>query len=236
MDTNIIIPSIVAVCVFCVGICMHLKVIIVSVRDKEMTWKIDVSNSCLLIVHHGHRVLMNVMTYVIPNLQTYTSKWLCYTSKIFTYYGSLYVVGHSLVVSILKYVIIIHWQKARNIGHNKIVQIFFWVNLLHPLAMIFLHSIIWPEFIWRYDGFASVDRCLGHSRNSPGPNSNGTEIKLHTIYQGFDKPGPHDDNFTYSLYLLRVGISWIQVVVIYLIIWNAMEILVYCRLFSFMRR
>ena len=176
MSTDIAIPASIAVCLYCIGVYFHIKVINVSRRDKEMTWKLDLSNSCVLIAHQGYILIFDIISYTISDIYLHTGEWLCYFSRIFAYYGSLYTAGHSMIVSMLKYAIIVHWEMARDIGHEKIKKIFFVINLLHPSLMILLHFILAPDFAIVYDYFASVDRCLGDPKNNWGQIA--TEHKL----------------------------------------------------------
>ena len=70
-----------------------------------MTWKLDITNSILLLVHFGQKLLLHGVTFLVPDLSIHTGDWLCYVAKFITYYLSLYTMTHSLVVSILKYVL-----------------------------------------------------------------------------------------------------------------------------------
>ena len=200
-----------------------------------MTWKLDLSNSCLLIAHHGHCVIMDTITYIIHDLHNYTGAWFCYASKVVNFYGNLYTVGHSMIVAILKYILIVHWQRVKRAGQEKVKETFFWINFLYPWVLILIHLTIKPDFFLIYDGFARVDRCLGDPNNNWGLNSNRTQIKVHTVCKILIEP-PREDVFAYTIYILRSGICWAQVVFEYLVNWNVIEILLYYQTFAFMRR
>ena len=225
----------VMILIYCVGLYLHIKIIIISRKEKGMTWKLDITNSCMLMFHHTHCIFMDGITFVVPDLYMYTGEWFCYTSKVFMYYGNLYTAGHSMIVSILKYVVIVHWQKARNMGHERIKEIFFWINLLNPTFAISIFLIVRPDFIVVHDGFARIDRCLGDPKNFYGPNSNKTQMKTHNICQSFDEPS-HEHYFAYAVYILKNSVCWMQVIALYIMFWNFVEMLIYCRVFSFMRK
>ena len=116
MVLNIIIPTMLAIIIVFIGLYLHVKIIKISKKEKEMTWKLDITNSCILIFNCSHCLFMECITHIVPNLYKYTGEWFCYTSKIINYYGSLYTIGHSMIISILKYVLIVHWKKARSFG------------------------------------------------------------------------------------------------------------------------
>ena len=235
MDFSISIPMIVMILIHCVGLYLHIKIIKISRKEKRMTWKLDITNSCMLMFHHTHCVVMDGITFVVQDLYMYTGEWFCYTSKVIMHYGNLYTAGHSLIVAILKYVIIVQWQKARNMGHERIKETFFWINLLYPSFQISIYLMIRPDFYVVHDGYARIDRCLGDPKNFWGPNSNNTQMKVHNICQSFNEPS-HEYYIAYAVYILRNSVCWMQIIAQYLIFWNLVEILIYCRVFSFMRR
>ena len=143
--------------------------------------------------------------------------------------------GHTLIVSILKYVIIVQWQKARDVGHDQIKQIFLWINILHPLLDVSTHLFVSPDFFWSWDNYPEIDRCLGDNKHLFDPNFNTTRTKLHDICNALKLP--LNEAYTqYGLYVLRKGICWTQIVFFYSIMGNFLEMLVYIRIFWFMRR
>ena len=230
-----ILTSIICTCTWCIGLFLHIKIILVSKKDKDITWKLDILNSSLLIIHITHTILMNVITYLVPDLYMYTGEWICYLSKFMAYYGNLHVTVHSLMISTMKYILIVHWQKARAFGHDKIKHIFFWLELFYPIIMMLIHLLSRPDFFWAYDGFAQIDRCLGDPKNNWGINTTTTQNKFHTLCLNLEKPGSKND-IQYTIYVLRSGLCWIQLVVIYFILWNIFEMVIYYRVFGEMRR
>ena len=235
LNSNIIIQIITLICVYLTGVYFHVKVIKMSKKDKEMTWKLDLTNSCLVLAHHGHCVIIDTVTYIIQDLHTYTGDWFCYTSKVLNLYGNLYTGAHSLIVSLLKYILIVHWKRSRNFGQEKVKTLFFWINILYAVVMICIHLSMRPDFFAVYDGFARVDRCLGDPNNNLGTNSTRTQIKMHTICKMMVKPR-HDDYFGNTIYILRNCICWPHIVFEYLVTWNVVELVVYWRIFAFMSR
>ena len=230
--TNEFLVSLVATIVYFIGVYLHGRIIQVSRKEKFVTWKLDVTNSIVLIAHYMHKLLMYGITYVIADLYTYTGGWFCYASKVLAYYGNLYTAGHSAIVSILKYVIIVYWRKARDFGNDNVKNIFFVLNFLHPALTILLHLIIVPDFFWAYDSFQHFDRCLGDPKGNWVLQTNRSQTKLHSLCH-FD--APLDENYIqYTIYILRSSVCWIQFCTLYAISWNLFEIFFYCRIFIFM--
>ena len=230
----IAILAIVAMCLCIVGVYLHVKIIKVSIKDKEMTWKLDITNSGILIFLNVNAIFMHSITYLIGDLYTYTGEWFCYTEKVIAHYGNLYGLGHSLIVSILKYVIIVHWHAARAYGNENITEAFFWLNFLYPILMISFELISRPDFFWAYDGYAQIDRCLGDPKHNWDPISNKSLTKLHNLCE-FSVLS-NENYLEYGIKIFRIMICWLTVVLTYVIAWNIIEMFLYHQIFKFMRR
>jgi hypothetical protein len=178
---------------------------------------------------------MENITYIVPNLYTYTGEWFCYASKVVSYYGMLYTAGHSMIISLLKYILIVHWKKSRNFGKENVKEVFFWINIFYSFFMILIHLIIEPDFFRDWDGLARIDRCLGDPKNNWGPDSNRTQTKAHNICQQFIEPSP-DKYVASTIHIIRIGACWVHVVFLYLVLWNVFEIVAYLRIFAIIRR
>ena len=153
MVLYLIIPAILLICIGLIGLYLHVKIIIISKKEKEMTWKLDITNSCILIFNCTHSLVMENITYIVPNLYTHTGEWFCYASKVVSYYGNNYTIGHSMIVSILKYILIVHWKKSRDFGKENVKKVFFWINIFYSFFMIIIHLIIEPDFLLLWKNF-----------------------------------------------------------------------------------
>ena len=232
---SVYISFIVGVCILIVGVYLCVKIVKNSVKEKGNTWKLDVTNSVLIIFHHGHCLIMEFLTEVVPDLYVYTGKWFCYTSKVINHYGNIHIVSYAMIIGLLKYILIIHWMKVIDIGEAKIKNIFFWVNQFYAGFHIVLHLIIEPNFYWEYDGFARTDRCLGDPKNNWSPGSNRTQIKVHMICNKLIE-SPMYNHLEYLIQYGRLVLCWAQVVFQYLTLFNIIEFLIYLRIFSYSRR
>ena len=233
--TSVVILWTINVCTFMIGIFLHVRIIIVSKHEKSLTWKLDVTNSALSIAHFTHCIFLYAVTYAVEDLYTYTGVWYCYVAKEIRHYGFLYISGHSLVVSVMKYILIVHWEKVRNFGKEEVKEIFFYLTFLHPFFTIALHFVIRPDFLWAYDNFKEIALCLGDPKKIWEPGSNVTQMKLHDLCMTIDAPDP-ESYLEKIFYVVRGSCCWIQVVSLYLTGWNFFEMIFYCRIFGFMRR
>ena len=208
---------------YSIGIVLHIKIIKVSKKDKDLTWKIDISNSILVIFCFAFVILTHFLTHWIDNLYQYTGEWLCYTLKVIIHYSMLFNGGQSAVVSIMKYFILVHDEKFMH-RKEEVKTTFFWINILHPVFYIIMHIILVPDFYIIYGGISSVNTCLGTTR---------LDYNKTRWWQlcDFDT-----DNVSYALFVLKSLACKTQVISIYIIQYNFLEIFFYNRIFSKMKR
>ena len=180
--TRGIVFIIVLLSIYVLGLYLHYNIVRTSKKDKDVTWKLDVTNSFFIVSHYTHVIFFYSITYTIQDIYLYTGEWLCYFYMFLIYYGERYVTGYSLILAMMKYVLIVQWKKVIDIGKDKILTTFFWLNILHPFCAILIHVIITPNFFWEWNGYSQVDRCLGDPKNNWGPNSNQSQTKLHIVF------------------------------------------------------
>ena len=112
LNTFIITNTVLAV-LFLIGLYLQIKVIVVSKLEKDVTWRIDICHSVVMITLFCFRILFEMIMYIIPSLHQYTGNWICYVGYFAILNGYLSVVSHSLVISIYKYVLILHQERIR---------------------------------------------------------------------------------------------------------------------------
>ena len=220
---------------YLIGVALHIKIILISIREKDLTWKMDITNSFISIVHFTHVLFLYLITNAVEDLYTYTGKWFCYAAREVRYYGYLSITGYSLIVSILKYVLIVHREKARDFGKNKVKELLFWINILHPLLTITLMCLNTPDYLTTWDRYKEIDLCLGDPKNNWGPGRNHSQTKSHNVCLILST-AEHENVLDYLIKICRVGFCWFQVIYVFLIGWNFLEYMIYCAIFGSMRR
>ena len=232
---SILIPPSVAIAVYCVGVYFHTKVIKISVKEKDMTWKLDVTNSLILMIYFGYFLFMKILTFFVQDLFKYTGDWFCYFCRGVNYYGSFYIAAHTLVVAIKKYIVIVHWDWAMEFGHDKISKIFFFINFLHPTLMISFLFFVRKDFLVAWDGSAQeIDRCLGDPKGNLDPSRNHSLTKLHDLCE-MDQPSM-EAYLEFTSYLLKTCVCWTHISIFYVVRINFFEVVFYALIFRFMRK
>ena len=233
----VITASLISFLFYITGIYFHSKIIKVSLKDKEMSWQLDVIYSCVRVTQNTISYLFYAITYLIPNLSLYTGEWFCYAYKLLLQYNSLIFSAHSFIVAVLKYVVIVHWQKSREIGHDRIKKLFSVIGILiYPMFINIAFFALRPDVLWAYDGFKQVDLCLGDPKNIWVEGSNTTQTKLYDIcWEIYESHSENDFQYFFQI-LLPCGLCWIQIICMYAIFFNLMDMIVYHRIFSAARR
>jgi hypothetical protein len=217
-----------------IGVFFHTKIIEVCKKEKDATWKLDIFNSCLILLTFGLLVLMNGINYLIDDLHSYTGKWLCYTYKANIIYGNFSIAGHSFILSEMKYTIIVHHLKVREFGQERVKTIFFWINVIYSVCINAVFSIVRPEYFMIYDGVSVANSCLGLSDIVSSQDPNRSSTRLHNICE-ITEP-TYKNSVEYVVYVFRTSLCWINVIFFYLNAWNVIECFVYFQTFRFMNR
>ena len=227
--------GVILLCAYIIGVHLHMKIIQVSKKEKELTWKMDITNSIFLMIHYFNCIFMHTLTYSIPNLYTLTGKWFCYITKSLIVMGGAHATGHTVLISLIKYVVIVRYQSnIPSTKKEKVKTIFFWINVFYPILVVAICSMIRPDFIFLYDGVSSANRCLGKSEILSSLDNSSSIFKLHHIC---NIRAPNDlVSFEYLVFIVKTSICWIHIILFYGNVWNLTEMIVYINIFRFMRR
>ena len=170
------------------------------------------------MVTFTYNILLHFATYMIPDLYLVTGEWFCYTSKVIIHFAMLYNVGHSMIISLMKYFVIVHDETTRPYK-EKILNFFFWFNILHPSISIILHVVVIPEFYVVYGGLEQINTCLGN------PEVNKTN--LFSVCDIIEPPT--DDTLANSIYIIRWLVCNLQAIVTYIVAFNLFDVLISAR-------
>ena len=242
MATNTIEPGsvllfMVAILLYLVGLNFHTKIIKISKKEKDAsTWKIDISNSLLLIILHSLTLAMHGITYITPNLYKYTGEWVCYTYKALALYARVYHIGNSLVVCIMKYIIIVQWERVRIFGEEKMKEIFFWLNILHPLVTLAVYGMVRPDFLMVFTGVTPSNLCLGETYIDKLERNKTLSVPNITGICGLITKPEDNSVFYYTVFVGRKIFCRVQNLAVYLMAFNIFEVFFYYKIFSFANR
>ena len=144
------------VILFFIGTFIQTKIVSICKEEKGATWKIHASHSIVLIINFAFNISFDAGMYFLPSLSHYTGPWICYLASFVTYYCFYSIVANSLIISIMKYLFIVHQIPPSSDKGSKIKAVFFFINLLHPLFLT-VSNILTSD--WGTN--SSVNICFG---------------------------------------------------------------------------
>ena len=229
-----IVMCIIALFVYGIGVLLNIKVFQVTRKEKQMTSKLDETNSIFFIIHYAHVMVMHGITYLVQDLYLYLGKGFCYVSKTLTIIGNSHNTQHSFIIALMKYVMIVHYPAVSDTKKNKLKFRFFILNLLYSITSIAILCIVRPDFIFIYDGISQANRCLGIPEIRSENGSNQTTIKLHHVCNVPVEIDIHP--LSYLFHFVQKSICWIDIAMLYANALNVIEMMIYFKIFGFMHR
>jgi hypothetical protein len=146
VSVGILLHSLVHLLIYLIGTVIQVRLIYVSYEEKDKCWKIDVAHSVVLITHFTFSILFKTIMYFIPLLSQHVGSWVCYVASFIKFYCFYSIVAHSLVISVIKYLYIVHNQKVRKWNETTLEYCIFIINILHPLfVMIPYTAVLYSE-------------------------------------------------------------------------------------------
>jgi hypothetical protein len=161
-SVDAIISIIVQAVMFCVGLIINIKIILVSWKDKETkTWQIQIVYSICVSITLLFYIPFSALSNASVHLADCTGIWFCYVQTFVLLYGLTIAGINSLIAAIMKYVFIVHPYKASHWGHQNIQKIFLGIYLAASFVMA-LTGIATMEV-----GNKASKKCFGMSEKTP---------------------------------------------------------------------
>ena len=154
--TDWILDTILAILVYFIGTYINWKIICTCRKVKDKTWQVDVAHSVGMMVSVLVVVVFEKVADHVEVLSDYTGVGVCYITS-FVYAMGAYIGGfHSCHISMMKYIYIVHNERVRQFGEEKIKKILFWAYILHPLVLT-IPTVIYLDL----EVYASLYQCFG---------------------------------------------------------------------------
>ena len=231
--TPFLIANAILIAIFLLGLYLQIQIIILLKREKGVTWRVDMCNSIVMIFFYSFRISFEMVSHFIPVLHPYTGKWFCHATLIINMFGAIFVVSHSLIISVFKYFYIVHQDLIRYIGVNKSSLASFWFSLLLP-AVLTLLFVVRPTV----PSYSSIYNCLGmEAEKSIHVNESSVQKIKTLVFCGFDNfPDNGYGLMDYFINIINMMGCFLTIVVMLAIIANIAEAFFYHRIFSFIQR
>ena len=229
MDSNDhlwIFNLILSILVYLLGTYINWQIICVSRETKDKTWKEDIFHSASMIIAMFWMTIIENVSPHVKVLSEYTGGvWFCYLTGFIYCYNTFIGGFHSFMICLMKYVYIVHYDKVRVYGEEKLQKIFFLAYVLHPLVLT-IPSVLLHD----YEAYTSVIGCFGLTE----------ELKNRYESHGFTKlflcKLQFEEGDSSILYYLSQGFCSVKIVWLLALSSNLPEALLYFKIFQFMKR
>ena len=231
--TLVVILIVIMVIVYLIGIYLHTRIITISKKDKAITWKLDILNSISVLFYFNLAFVMFIVTYLKVALEIdlcgYTAAWICYVVKWILFMGRIYITSHSLIISLMKYCIVVCQEKVRVVGKRKVENLFLFLDILYPTMVFGTLRLIKKDNTFASDPYQEE---FFHQKSIT--NTNETIVKLFDACifdEAFD-----EISIPYIFYTVRTIVCWILSISIFLNSINVLEVFFYYMIFRHMNR
>ena len=220
------------VLLFTIGVYLQVKKIQICSKEDSVSKKLDITNSILLTIHWAYLITLYGITHVIQDLYVYTGEWFCFLSKILLSIGDAHAMGHSFILAVLKFLVILHAESDVN-RKEKFKKVLFCLNLLYGILVVGIMNIARPDYVFIYHS-TMADRCFGRSGAITSQDNTSSAVNLVQLCN--ISRSTEQTALEHVLNIIRRFVCWFDVSFIYLNAANVLEAILYARIFIYMNR
>ena len=131
-----IISTIIEALLFLIGLVINIKIVLSECKTSDhKTWQIQIVCSVCSTIYFAFDLPFSAISGYIPDLSQYTGDWFCHLATFIIIYGIFIFTTNSFVISMMKYIFIVHPFKALEWGHDKIQRISLATYIIIPSVM-----------------------------------------------------------------------------------------------------
>ena len=228
LESNITITTSLAcgfrVVLYVIGVLINFRAVLVCWRSREniKTWQLHILYSLACTMHFCCIIPFSFISNTIPHLSIYTGEGVCYFFSFTIIFDTWIIHINSLMIAMVKYIFIVHWDSALVFGHAKIQWIVFAISLAIPLYIAVLKT-----WLKDFGVFKIVKSCFGLQNIEIGE---GVEMKIDFLCS------MEKDRFGYVAEVVSQIVCVATKIVSFLIATNLGEVFFYYKTFKKMKR
>ena len=228
VSVDILIHILAQIVLFFIGTIIQVKLISVSQKEKDKCWKVHVTHSVVLILNFSFSISFETIIHFEPLLSQHIGSWFCYGASFVTYYCFYSIVTHSLIISLMKYLYIVHHVKLSKLNEETLQFWFLVINIMHPLFLT-ISNIVASD----WGSNTSLNTCFAQVEENPDSHE--------TLEEPTKKPflcilwNSYTEDLDAS-YVLRRCLCFVRSVVNVIINSNILEGFFYFSIFRKMKR
>ena len=225
ITANVIIQSL----AFLIGFFINVKVISVCSRNRDTkTWQIHIANAIIVTIFFAFDLPFVTISNALPHLSVYTGEWLCNLASLIVSYGVNFIITNSVLIAAMKYIYIVHWDKAMRFGHEKIQRIFLVVTITLPCFFAVVATLT-----RNFDSYKAIKSCFGMPDEKKDSRTGAWQRFFLCNLSYTDTPNAEESSVFYILIqIVCVSRSVLET----LLCTNLLEAFFYYKIFKKMRR
>ena len=225
ITANVIVQSL----AFLIGLFINFKVISVCSRNRDTkTWQIHIAHSIIVTIFFAFDLPFVTISNALPHLSVYTGEWFCNLASLIVSYGVNFIITNSLLIAAMKYIYIVHWDKAMRFGHQNIQRIFFIITITLPGFFAVVQTITKDV-----DSYKAIKSCFGMP-DEKKDSRNGAWQRLFLCNLSYTETPNAEESSIFYILIQIVCVS--RSVLAYLFCTNLPEAFFYYKIFKKMRR
>jgi len=221
-----IISTIIESLLFLAGLFINTKIVLSEWKKSESkTWQIQIVCSVCSTIYFVFDLPFTAISGAIPDLSKYTGDWFCNLATFIISYGIVSITTSSFVISVMKYVFIVHPFKALQWGNDKIQKLFLAVYITIP-GLTAMFVIVTKDI----ESYTYLRMCFGMKTEDLETDVWKRMFLCNLKEIGIDKSyNTHLQNGIQSVCIIRS-------ILLFLISSNIMEAFFYYQIFKKMKR
>ena len=140
ISASTILNVIVQIILYFIGVLINGKIIFAcwQSRNHNKSWQLHILYSLSCITLFVFDIPFWFFSMASPNLSSFTGEWICYLAIFMNSFFVIIILMNSLMVSITKYIFVVHWDKALVYGNEKIQwgSVTLSVLIIIPIAIV----------------------------------------------------------------------------------------------------
>ena len=141
-----------------IGEVLHVKLFKLMKKENGLVKDVTKLFTVTQMIFWPFWLMLTTSTDFVHPLKDVVGKWYCTFTWFFFYLCWIIISSHSFVVSLLRYCFIVHSQKVETFGKEKVQTIFFFINILVPLLVVFWAAIEGTEL----NAMSFINKCYGN--------------------------------------------------------------------------
>ena len=189
ISADTILNVIVQIILYLIGVLINAKIIFTcwQSRNHNKSWQLHILYSLSCIILFAFNIPFWIFSMASPNLSSFMGEWICYLAIFMNAFFVVIILMNSLLVSITKYIFVVHWDKALVYGHDKIQ----WASVILSVLITIPSAIVRTAMNRNYsteDG--PLHTCFGKERKESIEKSGWQDIPFWCFSTDLDPNEP----------------------------------------------